>query len=60
MQSIFDLERELTLVMLAHRTTTLVGCDRIVRLAGGEIVETGSYDDVLGREVQARRPRRRG
>jgi ATP-binding cassette, subfamily B, bacterial PglK len=60
MQSIFDLERQLTLVMIAHRTTTLIGCDRIVRLAAGEIVETGSYDAVLGGEVRARRPRRRG
>jgi ATP-binding cassette subfamily B protein len=59
-QSIFELERKLTLVMIAHRTTTLVGCDRIVRLAAGEIVETGSYDDILGGEVRARRPRGRG
>jgi ABC-type multidrug transport system fused ATPase/permease subunit len=48
MNSIFELERQLTLVMIAHRTTTLAGCDRIVRLGNGEIVEVGSYADVLG------------
>jgi ATP-binding cassette subfamily B protein len=58
MQSIFELERRLTLIMIAHRTTTLVGCDRIVRLAAGEIVEVGSFDDILGGELRARRPRR--
>lgn len=61
MQAIFELERNVTLIMIAHRTTTLVGCDRIVRLAAGKIVEVGSYDDLLGGEPQARRPgNRRG
>jgi ABC-type multidrug transport system fused ATPase/permease subunit len=57
MQSIFELERKLTLVMIAHRTTTLVGCDRIIRLADGEVVETGSYDDLLGGDPHSRRKR---
>jgi ATP-binding cassette subfamily B protein len=60
MHSIFEFERELTLIMIAHRPTTLSGCDRIVRLAAGEVVEVGSFDEVLGGELTARRPRRRG
>jgi ABC-type multidrug transport system fused ATPase/permease subunit len=54
MRSIFELERGLTLVMIAHRTTTLVGCDRIVRLADGELVEQGTYEEVLGGATWAR------
>ncbi len=57
-RSIFELERKLTLVMIAHRTTTLAGCDRIVRLAAGEVIEQGSYDELLGGGVRV--PRRRG
>jgi ATP-binding cassette subfamily B protein len=40
MDSIMALGPELTIVMIAHRRTTLEGCDRIVRLEGGRIVET--------------------
>jgi len=57
MQAIFELERKVTLIMIAHRTTTLSSCDRIVRLAAGKIVEVGSYEDLLGSERPARRNR---
>ena len=39
MDSIYRLDREVTLLMIAHRLTTLAGCDRIVRLEEGRIVE---------------------
>ena len=39
MRSIMALGPELTIVMIAHRRSTLDGCDRIVRLEGGRIVE---------------------
>jgi ATP-binding cassette subfamily B protein len=38
--SIMALGPELTIVMIAHRRSTLEGCDAIVRLEGGRIVET--------------------
>jgi ATP-binding cassette, subfamily B, bacterial PglK len=38
--SIMALGAELTIVMIAHRRSTLEGCDAIVRLEGGKIVET--------------------
>ena len=40
MRSIMALGPELTIVMIAHRRSTLEGCDRIVRLEGGRIVES--------------------
>lgn len=43
-----ELARDLTILMIAHRTTTLRDCDRIYRLDGGRIVWTGSYEDLTG------------
>ena len=48
MQSIFSLGTDLTILMIAHRTSTLVGCERIVRLDSGRIVEVGTYEETIG------------
>lgn len=48
MAAIGRLSRDLTVISIAHRLTTLRGCDTIVRLHGGRIVATGSYDAVVG------------
>jgi len=39
---------EYTILMIAHRVTTLRGCDMICRLDSGRISETGTYVEVLG------------
>jgi ABC-type multidrug transport system fused ATPase/permease subunit len=39
MRSIMALGGDITIVMIAHRRSTLEGCDRIVRLEGGRVVE---------------------
>jgi ATP-binding cassette subfamily C protein len=36
-----------TMIVIAHRLTTVQHCDRIYRLENGEITETGSPDQVL-------------
>ncbi|WP_176399630.1 ABC transporter ATP-binding protein [Novosphingobium sp. B 225] len=48
MQSVSRLPRALTLVIVAHRLTTLHLCDRIVRLDGGRIAGTGTYAELIG------------
>jgi ATP-binding cassette, subfamily B, bacterial PglK len=48
MQSIESLGRELTIVLIAHRVTTLRGCDVIYALDKGRVVRTGSYDSFFG------------
>jgi ABC-type multidrug transport system fused ATPase/permease subunit len=47
MEAVAGLDRDLTLVMIAHRLTTLKGCDRIVELSGGRIVREGVPADML-------------
>ncbi len=48
MASVARLPRALTLVIVAHRLTTLHLCDRIVRLDGGRIAGIGSYAELIG------------
>ena len=49
MASVERLGRDLTIILIAHRLSTLAGCDRIYRLDGGRIVDQGSYDEVTAR-----------
>jgi len=47
-QAIAQSAEKLTLLMIAHRTSTLTGCDMVIRLSEGRIVEHGSYAAVVG------------
>ena len=39
-----------TFLIAAHRTATLLGCDRILVLESGRVVEEGAPDELLGEE----------
>lgn len=47
MQAIEGLGRELTIVLIAHRLTTLQGCDIIYRLDKGRVVSSGNHQAIL-------------
>lgn len=47
MQAIGSLGRDLTIVLIAHRLTTLQGCDTIYRLEKGKVISSGSYDELI-------------
>lgn len=47
MEAIEELNREMTIILIAHRLTTVRRCDTIVELDRGRIVATGSYDFLL-------------
>ena len=47
MDAIENLGDELTVIIVAHRLTTLKNCTQIVELADGEIVRIGSYQEIV-------------
>lgn len=53
MEAVKNLDRDLTIVMIAHRLSTLRACDTIYRLAGGRVVESGDYATVVGHAPSA-------
>ncbi|MGH1367094.1 MAG: ABC transporter ATP-binding protein [Maritimibacter sp.] len=49
MDTIHGLPGAPTLLMIAHRLTTLKSCDRIITLENGQIASTQTYQDVIKR-----------
>lgn len=47
MEAIENLDRELTILIIAHRLSTLEGCDLVVKLEHGRIVEEGPASQFL-------------
>jgi ATP-binding cassette subfamily B protein len=47
MQAIEGLGTELTILIIAHRLTTLKDCTQIVELGGGEVLQIGSYQNIV-------------
>jgi ATP-binding cassette subfamily B protein len=47
-RSIRGLGRDVTVLMIAHRLSTLQECDQLVRLEQGRIVEVGSFSQIVG------------
>jgi ATP-binding cassette subfamily B protein len=51
MQAIEGLHPDLTILIVAHRLTTLRSCDRIVELERGGIRRIGSYQEIIGENL---------
>lgn len=47
-QSLDDLKGKLTVLVIAHRLTTIENVDMVVVLDGGRIVERGKYSELMG------------
>ena len=47
MQAIGSLSQDLTLLIIAHRVTTLKNCTQIVEISDGMIKRVGSYKDIV-------------
>lgn len=47
MQATNNIDKSLTVIMIAHRTATLNGCDRVVRLSQGIITDEGPPTTIL-------------
>ena len=47
MEAIEALDRELTILLIAHRLTTVRRCDTIIELERGRVVAQAPYDKLL-------------
>ena len=47
MKAVNQLSNDLTIIMVAHRLTTIQNCDRVIRLSEGVVLADGSPDTVL-------------
>lgn len=47
METVMELRNKKTIVLVAHRLSTLQNCDRIYRIEKGRIIKEGTPDDVL-------------
>ena len=52
MDAIDGLSKDLTLLIIAHRLTTLKNCTKIVELGDGGIKRVGTYQDVVNQKVE--------
>ncbi len=48
--SIESLKRERTIIMVAHRLTTVMNCDTIFFMKNGKIVSIGPYEELLSKD----------
>lgn len=49
MQAIEGLSEDLTILIIAHRLTTLKNCTQIVELGNGAVLRIGSYQDLISK-----------
>ena len=47
MEAIDSLSGDLTVLIVAHRLTTLKNCDQIIELDGGVVSRIGTYKDIV-------------
>ena len=51
MQAIESLSRDITMLIIAHRHSTLKNCTKIIELDAGRIKKIGSYQDIIELEA---------
>ena len=49
-----NLHREMTILIIAHRLTTIQNCDQIVELEGGAVIAQGPYDELIEKSASFR------
>jgi heme O synthase-like polyprenyltransferase/ABC-type methionine transport system ATPase subunit len=49
LDDLFD-NSNITVILIAHRLSSIAQADRVVLLDGGQVVEDGSYDDLISRQ----------
>jgi ATP-binding cassette, subfamily B, bacterial PglK len=54
MESVEKLSGEKTVIMIAHRLTTIINCDLICFMKDGNIADSGSYQELLDKNYEFR------
>ena len=54
MEAVQNLGSRKTVIIIAHRLTTVESCDRIFLLERGRVAESGTYDELVARNEQFR------
>ena len=52
MKTLDVLDKNITLLIIAHRTTTLKNCTQIIELSGGLIKRAGSYKEIFDKRAE--------
>ena len=47
MDGINSLSKDITIIIIAHRLSTLNKCDNIIKLEKGEIINQGKFDEMV-------------
>ncbi len=47
MDAIENLGSELTILIVAHRLTTLSNCNQVIQLSGGKISRSGTFEQII-------------
>ena len=45
--SIFNLDPNITILIIAHRLTTLKNCSQLIELADGKVLRHGSFNEIV-------------
>ena len=53
-EAIEGLHQDLTILIIAHRLTTLRNCDQIIELGNGCVLRTGSYQSLIDRPTKVK------
>jgi ATP-binding cassette, subfamily B, bacterial PglK len=51
MEAVNNLNKEITIILIAHRLNTVKNCDKIFLLEKGELKDEGSFDELLNKEL---------
>lgn len=54
MEGIASSREGITVIMVAHRLTTLLDCDRIFEMRDGKIIAEGRFEDLMKHSVSFR------
>ncbi len=55
MNSIENLHKDLTVLLIAHRLTTVQRCDLIFELSNGRVIDKGPYDELMQKSSSFRK-----